>query len=165
MNDKKFRPLETVPIPKNLKISFGNVDRQSSAFKTIRSFFETSKGSADFVGFIEEILTEDILLSGIMQRESLHEGILRYHFEQVGFLGASMDVLNNRVVLLRICGELFAVRRTTANPGNEVASLVEISEPAEDVALQVLDCKAFLKLTQFSYYAPLKVTRPTLLTS
>lgn len=146
MNPKGTKVSGSEIAPEDLNVSFGNVDWQSPACKTIRSFFETAESRLDFAGFIQEILSEAILLAEIIQRESLHKGILRYHFEQVGFLGAAVDVVNNRVVLLRICGELFAVRQTSETLKGKVAPLVEISGVAEDVLLQVLDCEAFLQI-------------------
>ena len=146
MNPKGTKVSGSEIAPRGLNVSFGDVDWQSPACKTIRSFFETAEGRLDFAGFVQEILNEAILLAEIIQRESLHECILRYHFEQVGFLGAAVDVVNNRVVLLRICGELFAVRQTSETLKGKVAPLVEISGVAEDVLLQVLDCEAFLEL-------------------
>ncbi len=133
-------------VPGDLNVSFGDVDWQSPVCKTIRSFFETTEGRSDFARFVQEILNEAILLAEIIQRKSLHKGILCYHFEQVGFLGASVDVANNRVVLLRIRGELFAVRQTAEQSKGKVAPLVEISGVAKDMLLQVLDCQAFLQL-------------------
>ncbi len=129
-----------------LEVSFGDADWQSPACKTIQSFFETPEGSLDFTDFVQAILGEDILLAEIVKRESLQKGILCYHFEQIGFLGASVDVPNNRVVLLRICGALFAVRQTTPKLKGKVACLVEIPGVTEDMLLQVLDCNAFLQL-------------------
>ena len=54
-----------------LKVSLGALDRQSPAHETIRSFFTTSEGSLEFAGFVQEILSEDILLAAIVQRELL----------------------------------------------------------------------------------------------
>ncbi len=126
------------------EIVYGDFDWDGAALQELRSFFKTPQDVLLFTAFVQEILCEDILLAEIVRRKPLHAGLLRYHFEQVGFVGASVDALSNRVVLLRIQGELFAVRLADRQGQDGVSPLVELAGIEPDTVLQVLCCQDFL---------------------
>lgn len=110
----------------------------TSVAAKIDSFFETPESTARFLSFIEEILRDQLLLQDVLGRKHLHEGILKFGFEQMA--------LDNRFVLLRVDGELIAVRLVPRDRTGGYRGSIERETTDRETLVQFLSCEDFVDI-------------------
>ncbi len=115
----------------------------ASVMQEIESFADESRVER-FCAFLEEILFGSLKLQDIATRRWLHNGVLEFHFEQLGYIGCADDPADGNVVLLRIDGQLFAVRVVRHDVADGITPVMALPTRDGSAVLQVLSCDDFL---------------------